>query len=75
MATEPEDDDDDSLTEKLAKSAAGPRQVTVQGMGSSEEHSLTDQIAAAKFLGTTRTAKRVGGGIRFSKATAGGAVQ
>ena len=59
----------------VATSAAGPRAVSVQGMGSSEEHNLKDQIAAAKFTPSSTVRKRVGAGIRFVKATAGGAVE
>ena len=70
MAEEPTE----SVAEALESSAKGPRQVTVAGMGSSEEHWLTDQIAAAKFLAPTATKKRVGAGIRFTKATAGGSM-
>ena len=62
-------------TEALEKSATGPKTVSVAGMGTAEEHPLKDQIAAAKFLGSPRTARRVGGGIRFNKAEAGGALR
>lgn len=65
----------DTLTDAVATSAAGPRSVSVQGMGASEEHNLKDQIAAAKFAPSSTTRRRVGAGIRFLKATAGGAVE
>jgi len=63
------------LREAIANSANGPRSVDVQGMGRSEEHSLSDQIKAAKFLPPSSVRKRVGGGMKFTKATAGGAVE
>ena len=59
----------------LASSAAGPKRVAVEGMGASEEHGLADQIKMAKFLPPGTTRKRIGGGIKFSKAVAGGAVE
>ena len=65
---------DASLSDSVASSAAGPKMVSVAGMGTSEEHPLMDQIAAAKFKPLPATARRVGGGIRFTKATSGGAV-
>ena len=63
-----------NLADSVATSAAGPKVVSVVGLGHSEEHSLPDQIAAAKFRPPTSTRSRVGGGIKFTKATAGGAV-
>lgn len=66
--------DDTNLSDAVAESAAGPKVIVVAGMGSSEEHPLPDQIAAAKFRPNTTTQRRVGAGIRFTKASAGGAV-
>ncbi len=63
------------LREAMANSANGPRSVDVQGMGRSEDHPLADQIKAAKFLPPGNVRRRVGGGIKFAKATAGGAVE
>ena len=65
---------DPNLSDAVATSADGPKMVSVAGMGTSEEHPLKDQIAAAKFRPNAATHQRVGGGIRFTKATAGGAV-
>lgn len=67
-------DEETSLSDSVATSAAGPKTVAVAGMGQSEEHPLPDQIQAAKFKPLPSTQKKVGGGIRFTKATAGGAV-
>jgi hypothetical protein len=67
-------DTEPNLSDSVATSAAGPKMIRVEGMGQSEEHPLTDQIAAAKFKPLNATQKRVGAGIRFTKATAGGAL-
>ena len=61
--------------QNVADSASGPRSVRIDGMGASEEHPLKDQIAAAKFMPPAAARRRVGGGMRFTKATAGGAVE
>lgn len=66
-------DEETNLSDSVATSAAGPKRVRVEGMGESEEHPLLDQIAAAKFRPLTATRQRVGAGIRFTQATAGGA--
>jgi hypothetical protein len=63
-----------AIADSLASSAAGPKTIAVQGMGQSSEHPIPDQIAAVKFLTPLTTRQRVGGGIKFTKATAGGAV-
>ena len=68
-------DEEANLADAVANSAQGPQEVSVAGMGASREFPLKDQIAAAKFMPTAATRRRVGGGIRFTKATAGGAVQ
>lgn len=73
MATDPSSDET-TLADSIAASAAGPKHIAVEGMGQSSEHSLTEQIAAAKFLPPSRVSRRVGGGIRFNKARAGGAL-
>ncbi len=67
-------DEEANLSESVANSAQGPKRIHVEGMGESEEHPLADQIAAAKFKPLSTTQRRVGAGIRFTKASAGGAV-
>jgi len=59
----------DDLSDSVATSAAGPKRVQVAGMGESEEHSLRDQIAAAKFLTPTAIRRRVGAGIKVTQMT------
>ena len=66
--------DETNLADAVAASANGPKVIAVTGMGSSEEYPLADQIAAAKFRPSTATRSRIGGGIKFTKATAGGPV-
>jgi hypothetical protein len=66
-------DEEVILADTTADSAAGPKRVRVDGMGESEEHPLDEQVAAAKFLPPAAIRARVGGGIKFTKATAGGA--
>ena len=71
MATDPSSET--TLADSIAASASGPKHIAVEGMGQSSEHSLTDQIAAAKFLPPSRVRSRIGGGIRFGKMANGGA--
>ena len=66
--------DEPDLNESVANSADGPAEVAVAGMGMSREQRLDHKIQAAKFLPPVRTRSRVGGGIKFTKASAGGAV-
>jgi hypothetical protein len=67
-------DEEPNLADAVATSANGPKSVTVEGMGSSTEHDPKNLIAAAKFRPPVATRSRVGGGIKFTKASAGGAV-
>ena len=64
---------DPDITAAIDESAAGPKSISVAGMGSSEEHPLPDLIAAAKFRAPASVRRRVGGGIRFTQATPPGA--
>lgn len=66
---------DDTQADSVASSASGPKRVSVEGMGGSEEHPLGEQIKAAKFRPSSGLRSLVGGGIKFTKATAGGAVR
>jgi hypothetical protein len=63
-----------AITESIATSAVGPKRIRVDGMGESEEHGVEDQIAAAKYLPPAAVRRRVGKGIKFTKASAGGTV-
>ncbi len=55
----------DELTDSIKTSAQGPKQASGDS-GSVEQHSLPDQIAAAKFLASEQAAKK-GLGIRQVK--------
>lgn len=55
----------------IAYSAAGPKRFEVDGMGKSEEHSLKDQIAAAKYNAVPANGFF---GISMRKLKAGGSV-
>ena len=64
-----------NLSDSVAQAAQTPKVIAVAGMGSSEDHPLPDQIAAAKFMPLSATRKRVGAGIKFNIARAGGATR
>jgi len=60
--------DAEDIKAAIVTSATGPKVVTVSGMGSSEEHPLQDQIAAAKFAANAGAAPAAAGfGLRFAK--------
>ena len=61
-----------SIEEAIEEVAKGPQQITIAGMGHSEEHDLPDLIEAAKFMAPAAVKQRVGGGMRFTQATPGG---
>lgn len=65
--------DVDDISDSIVTSATGPKRVRVEGMGESEEHSLPDQIAAAKFRPPAAIRSRVGAGIKVTQMTPGGA--
>jgi hypothetical protein len=64
---------EDDLTESVLESAAGPRDIDIDGNRISE-HSLPDQIAAAKFAASNRARRRRGMGVTFQKIVPHGAV-
>lgn len=67
--------DAEDLSESIAESAAGPKRVRVDGMGESEDHPLTEQIAAQKHVANARAANGANGfGLRFVKMNPPGAV-
>ncbi len=61
------------ITETIAKNAAGPKSAEVDGQRV-EQHTLTEQIAADKYLASKDAVKRRGSGLKFSKMTHSGAV-
>jgi hypothetical protein len=64
--TEPLDDD------AIKTNAEGPRKASGDGV-SIEQHSLSDQIAADRYLNSKRAARSRGLGIRMSKLVPPGA--
>ena len=63
----------DKITETIVKNASGPKFAEVDGQRV-EQHTLTEQIAADKYLASKDAVKRRGSGLKFSKMTHSGAV-
>lgn len=56
----------ENLDTHIRDNAAGPKKATGDA-GSVEQHSLTDQIAADKYLASKKAVRSRGLGIRMSK--------
>lgn len=56
----------DDLEDKIRDNAVGPAKVSGDA-GSVEQHSLADQVEAAKFLASKEAVKKKSRGVRFSK--------
>ena len=56
----------EQLTEQIRENAQGPRRASGDS-GSVEQHSLTEQMAADRYLASKEAAKRKGMGIRVGK--------
>ena len=63
----------EKITETIVKNASGPKSAEVDGQRV-EQHTLTEQIAADKYLASKDAVKRRGSGLKFSKMTPSGAV-
>lgn len=64
--------DDSTITDAIRENAAGPKRA--QGdSGSVEQHDLTDQIEADRYLSSKEAAKK-GLGVRMTKVVPPGAV-
>ena len=63
----------EKITETIVKNASGPKSAEVDGQRV-EQHTLTEQIAADKYLASKDAVKRRGRGLKFSKMTHSGAV-
>ena len=63
----------EKMTETIVKNATGPKSAEVDGQRV-EQHTLTEQIAADKYLASKDAVKRRGSGLKFSKMTHSGAV-
>lgn len=56
----------DDVSEAIRENAAAPAKASGDA-GSVEQHKLSDQIAAAKFLASQEAAKQKQRGLRFNK--------
>jgi len=63
----------DSLENNIRDNATAPRRASGDS-GSVEQHSLTDQIAADKFLESKKASRKKGLGIKVTKISPGGSV-
>ena len=63
----------EKVTETIVKNAVGPKSAEVDGQRV-EQHTLTEQIAADKYLASKEAVKRRGSDLKFSKMTHSGAV-
>ena len=61
------------FTRKLAENAAQPKKMEVDGR-KVEQHSLSEQLAAAKYLSGQKAMKSRTNGIKFQKMSHSGAV-
>jgi hypothetical protein len=62
----------DSLDDKIRQNAEGPAKAAGDA-GSVEQHKLTEQIAADKYLAAKEAAKSKSRGLRFNKLVPPGA--
>lgn len=63
----------DTLDTAIQDNAAGPRKASGDA-GSVEQHELTDQIAADKYLESKRASRAKGLGVKLAKIAPGGTV-
>lgn len=62
----------DDLVERIVQNATAPAKASGDA-GSVEQHKLSDQIAAAKFLDAKEAVKKPKRGLRFNKLVPPGA--
>ena len=63
----------DSLDNSISENAAGPKQVTSDGV-TVQQHPLPDQIAADKYLESRKASRARGLGVKLTKVSPGGTV-
>ena len=63
----------ESLDTAIQENAAGPRKASGDS-GSVEQHDLTDQIAADKYLASKQASRVKGLGVKLAKVSPGGTV-
>jgi len=61
----------DDLSQAIETSAEGPKKASGDS-GSVEQHSLTDQIAADKYLESKKASRTQGLGIKLTRISPGG---
>lgn len=62
----------DELIDRIAQNAQSPAKASGDA-GSVEQHKLTDQVEAAKFLASKEAVKKPSRGLRFNKLVPPGA--
>ena len=62
---------DETLADTIARRAAQPASATQDGT-TMTQHSLSEQIAADRYLSSKSAARRRGTGLRFHKIISGG---
>ncbi|MFI4860250.1 MAG: hypothetical protein ACIAXF_06165 [Phycisphaerales bacterium JB063] len=62
----------DELTDNIRDNAAGPAKASVDGQ-SVEQHSLTEQIAADRYLASKQATRKAGLGMKTTKLVPPGA--
>ena len=62
---------DDTVEEAIEENATGPRKASGDA-GSVEQHSLSEQIEADKYLAAKKAARLKGLGIKLAKISPGG---
>ena len=63
----------DNLDEAISSNAQGPRKASGDA-GSVEQHDLTDQIEADRYLNAKKAAKKKGLGIKITRAIPHGTI-
>ena len=63
----------EELDNSIKENAAGPRRASGDS-GSVEQHGLTDQIAADKYLESKKASRAKGLGVKLAKISPGGTV-
>jgi len=63
----------EELDNSIKENAAGPRKASGDS-GSIEQHGLTDQIAADKYLESKKASRAKGLGVKLAKISPGGTV-
>ena len=63
----------EDMKDTIKQNAEGPKQASVDGV-STQQHSMSDQIEADKYLAAKKAARAKGLGIKLAKISPGGTV-